>query len=486
MAVSIVVPIIGPRADPDGISEQALPIARALADHTGGLVILVSVMEFMEEFSDLPDSAIDDHTIVVQRTDERRQYLEGIGESFGSSGVHVEVMQGDPSESILTLLQTVQRPVVVMTSRGHRGVRRLILGSVAFDVVQRAPCPVLVVPVTDVEPPESGIASMNRVLIPLDRTPQAEHAVDVAIDTLGAQSLTIRLAQVIPPLAQRSSRFAARHYATARAVALDYLGGIESRLRAHGHDVTSVVAIGSTEVEIAREAREFGADLIVMATRGRTGFSRMLFGSVAEGLVQLGNCPILVITPGTPAGRAVQAGTGAVEAQRERDRPLVLRRARDIMVSPVITASEDSSLESLARTMLDERIGCLPVVNDDGKLTGIVTESSFTGQERCPPFSLYRMPQLFGEWVPRAGIEQIYEAGRTLRARQIMSAPVMTATADEPVASVVAKMVRHDITSVPVVQDGSVIGIITRHDLLKMLAEESAVVISDDNGAPAT
>jgi nucleotide-binding universal stress UspA family protein/predicted transcriptional regulator len=485
MPGAIVIPIIGPAADPDRVSEQALPVARALAARTAGLVVLVSVMEFMEEFADLPESQIDDPEIIARRTDERRKYLEQIGETFGPSAVHTEVMQGDPAEAILSLVRTLDRPVVVMASQGKRGLKRMVLGSVAFDVVQRSTCPVLVVPVRDSDVDQTATATLARLLVPLDRSPQAEQAIDAALATLGSQPLTIRLVQIIPPLAQRSSRHASRHYATAREVAMNYLAGIEKRLTAHGHDTSRAVAIGPTEAELSREAREFGADLIVMATRGRTGFSRLLFGSVAEGIAQLGQCPILVINPSTIMPESLIPEPGA-QGYLADGVPLVMRRARDIMVSPVITAREETTLEELAHTMLENRVGALPIVNDDGSLVGIVTESCFAGEEHCPPFSVYRMPQLLGEWVPRAGIERIYEAGRQMRARQIMSRPVVTATSDEPIASIVGKMVHHDITSVPIVDAGVLVGIVTRHDLLKMLARYAPGVTtrddSDDGG----
>lgn len=55
---------------------------------------------------------------------------------------------------------------------------------------------------------------------------------------------------------------------------------------------------------------------------------------------------------------------------------------RDIMHTPLITVREDWSLEMAANTMLENRIGYLPVLNDQGELCGIVTESDFACRER--------------------------------------------------------------------------------------------------------
>jgi len=82
-------------------------------------------------------------------------------------------------------------------------------------------------------------------------------------------------------------------------------------------------------------------------------------------------------------------------------------KAGDIMTSPVETVREDCSLEDAARTMLDRGIGCLPVVDADGALAGVLTESDFAAKEKGIPFSLYRFPQVFGDWLPKQGVEKI-------------------------------------------------------------------------------
>ena len=141
----------------------------------------------------------------------------------------------------------------------------------------------------------------------------------------------------------------------------------------------------------------------------------------------------------------------------------------DIMTQPVVMVREETTLEEIARLMLGRGIGSVPVVDAQGKLRGIVTRSDFTGKERSLPFSAYQMPQLFGHWVSREGIEQIYAAGRRMTAREIMSAPVVTATEDESVTEVVHRLLRHDIHQLPVVRDGAPIGMVARQDLLKLL-----------------
>jgi CBS domain-containing protein len=125
------------------------------------------------------------------------------------------------------------------------------------------------------------------------------------------------------------------------------------------------------------------------------------------------------------------------------------------MVQPVVVVGENTTLEEIARLMLDRRIGCVPVVNDRGEICGIVTESDFTARERGIPFSTFRAPQILGQWMTKEGIERIYGAARTMTAREIMTVRVITVTEEQSVEGVVECMLRHKIHRIPVVRGAS-------------------------------
>jgi len=65
----------------------------------------------------------------------------------------------------------------------------------------------------------------------------------------------------------------------------------------HGLDVEEVITHGDAAAEIVRVAEERGVDLIVIASHGRTGLGRMIFGSTAEAVVRHAGCPVLVVKP---------------------------------------------------------------------------------------------------------------------------------------------------------------------------------------------
>lgn len=82
-----------------------------------------------------------------------------------------------------------------------------------------------------------------------------------------------------------------------------YLARQQARLKAEGYDVRVRLAEGSAPAEtIVQVAEEVGADTIIMSTHGRSGVSRIVFGSVAEKVLRLANVPVLLIRAGSSVG----------------------------------------------------------------------------------------------------------------------------------------------------------------------------------------
>jgi CBS domain-containing protein len=144
-------------------------------------------------------------------------------------------------------------------------------------------------------------------------------------------------------------------------------------------------------------------------------------------------------------------------------------RAQEIMTQPVVTVTEDATLEEVARVMLRHRIGGVPVVDARGRLRGIITESDFAGKEEHFPFSTFRWAEVLGRWLPQEGIEQIYQAARATPAKRIMTTDVVTATENDPVEEVVMRMIEQGVHRIPVVRDGVPVGIVARRDLLRLV-----------------
>jgi CBS domain-containing protein len=143
-------------------------------------------------------------------------------------------------------------------------------------------------------------------------------------------------------------------------------------------------------------------------------------------------------------------------------------KARDVMVSPVTTVTPGTSVGNLARTLLENRISGVPVVDDGGKLVGMVSEGdllhrSEAGTER----------RLSGWLRMLAGEDQLaadYIKARGRRVADIMTQGVVTATPDTPLQEIAMLMEKRAVNRVPIMQDGRLIGIITRANLVQAVA----------------
>ena len=143
-------------------------------------------------------------------------------------------------------------------------------------------------------------------------------------------------------------------------------------------------------------------------------------------------------------------------------------RASDVMVRAVVTVSPDTTVEALARLMINLRIGGVPVLEKDGVLVGIVSEGDLLRRveietERHRP----RWSEQFSSNSQRA-TEYIKSHAR--RVRDIMTREVFTVDAAATLGEIADLLEARKIKRVPVVHDGKVVGIVSRADLLKVLA----------------
>lgn len=146
-------------------------------------------------------------------------------------------------------------------------------------------------------------------------------------------------------------------------------------------------------------------------------------------------------------------------------------RVRGIMSTPVVTVPQTATLDVVARVMLDRNIGGVPVVDSDGLLCGIVSESDFAAKNRPVPFSLLSLPALFGHWLQSA-VKQAYRDARSMTAAEIMTRDVVTVTEDDLVDVALRRMLDERVHRLPVVRGRVPVGMVTRHDLLRLMHRE--------------
>lgn len=138
--------------------------------------------------------------------------------------------------------------------------------------------------------------SFKKVLIAIDASPVAAHAAEVGADlarALNAEIALIHVFSVDVPYGSDIGIPPKELEARADAEGQSVIEGFRERMRLTSA-LTFAVA-GVPAVEVAKAAKEWSADLIVVGSHGREGMQRALLGSVAEGVMRRAPCPVLVV-----------------------------------------------------------------------------------------------------------------------------------------------------------------------------------------------
>lgn len=138
-------------------------------------------------------------------------------------------------------------------------------------------------------------------------------------------------------------------------------------------------------------------------------------------------------------------------------------KVREAMTPHVVTVRETTSFHEVLETMLLHQIGALPVVDAKGSLRGIVTEADLLPKEA------YR-----GRPHPRTisllhpGADDVYwrEKATGLTAADVMTYPVVTVAPGDSLRAATRRMVEHQLKRLVVVDDGRVVGMLARRDVL--------------------
>lgn len=269
-------------------AERAVHPACALAARTdGGRVVLVTCAGGRDRASDA-------------YLDDRAGMLGGVVD------INVQVVDGTPAGGILAAASDEPGALLCMATHGRGGLRSVVLGSVAEQVVCRSTAPlVLVGPASRAVllPGEQG-----RMVVCHDGSGHSAAIVEPAAAVARRAALVLWLVEVVGPdevvaFADEPVRNREVEAATAGLAELarlmDDRGVAAGQQVLHGADTTDA---------ITRFAASLPASLLAMATHGRSGLARVTLGSVAMEVVRHARCPVLIVRPGTidPCPTAVE------------------------------------------------------------------------------------------------------------------------------------------------------------------------------------
>ena len=311
---TILVPLDGSE-----LADRTLPYAVALAKATAANLLLFRAVVAHSYYTE--DLAMAQIALVSEAETD----IDSACWKVRAEGIVAEarLVYGSAALSILEET-TLHRPdMIVMSTHGRGGLGRWVYGSVADQVLRGADVPVLIVP-------PGAAADWTRtgdscVLVSLDGSALAESALEPAqalAAVLGTGLLLLRVVEprvygdvyVLPysPVLEVDSK-------ADTVAAQAYLDTIAARLRAQsvskpgeGIAISTRVETGQPAATVARVAHETGTLVIALATHGRGGVARLVMGSVATGLLQRADVPVLLVRPAAVARPAPEPAVLAI------------------------------------------------------------------------------------------------------------------------------------------------------------------------------
>lgn len=263
----------------------------------------------------------------------------------------------------------------------------------------------------------------RQILCPIDFDENSLRAVEVAAEFARQNDGTVLLFHVVPVIipptgmpayvdVQHAQEETARN--KLEEIARKHLGGVKFQIFTHA---------GDSAAAVLRAAIRLAADVIVMATHGRKGFSRIFLGSVAEVVLREAPCPVLTVR--------------GVDSDRNR--------VSHWMTANPVTAAPDDKLSVADSRMRQGGFRSIPVV-DNGKVVGILTDRDLrkhTGNHEHTEVKI------------------------------AMTEPVLTVTPETPIREAARLLQERKIGALPVVEDGRLAGVISTTDILDAFVAEA-------------
>jgi nucleotide-binding universal stress UspA family protein len=277
--------------DESELAEEALPWAAALARGLGASLHLATIWTHDEDI--WLRAGVDASAAPARIAQALDEYLAGVAARPAFEGLTVtyESRIGDVAEDLRDIASEGETRLVVITSHGRSGLRRMVQGSIADALVRTTHMPVLVV-----RPGERPVA-FRRLLCTLDGSETGELALPVARELANALGASLHLLRVVnpvgdvvwsgvgpaPDLAQLTDQLteAAQAYLAEKS-----LPG-ETTDVLYGRPLDAILECADTR----------NCDAIVMGTHGRGGIVRLALGSTTDAVVRASTRPVLVVPP---------------------------------------------------------------------------------------------------------------------------------------------------------------------------------------------
>ncbi len=222
---------------------------------------------------------------LAKERDVAEEYLKGKAAALESKGACVDtlVLAGDPAGEIARAAVDGGYTLVLVCTRGKTGLKRLVMGSVAEELLRTSSAPVLVV-----HPIEKGAAAPRfcKIVVPLDGSHRSASILPAVADLAKATGAKVGFVTVVSPTKKDELPV---------EVVAENIFRNQRKFQKRGLEVEIAILYGDPAGEAIGFAERNHADLIAISTHGRSGLEKFRFGSVALKILRTTKFPLLVL-----------------------------------------------------------------------------------------------------------------------------------------------------------------------------------------------
>lgn len=429
----------------------------------------------------------------TDRVEQAVQQLEQLASKYElDSDIIVEI--GNPAHEISRTAKDENVDMVIAATYGGSGFKRYLIGSVTSRLLKILQCPLLVL-----HPGAGGEnhrvfekIDLKRILVGCDFSEDSGLAFDYALSFAQEFQTKLYLAHVIrsrdylnlsnsdyiklqegDTLGWNRSDFLNLQEKSANSVEekrrkliakferqLLNLVPEESRSWC---SPTTIVLEGKPHEQLVRYGERENVDMIVLGVRGHGLLDDLLVGSTTDRVISTAQCPVLAVRQPDPEPQKASDDSDQVKSGQK------VTTAGDIMKRNVITITPDAPISEAVKLFLEHHINGMPVLEDD-RLVGILCQSDLIVQEKKMPMPV--ILSVFDSIIPLASSTHLDQEVDKMLATTVSQAMVkdpVTASPETPISQIASWMVEDHFHTIPVLDDGKLVGVIGKEDVLGML-----------------
>lgn len=299
--------------DGSELAEAVFPYAKELAGCLGTEVVLLHIANpTLRDFEPMTRAYVEHAADSIRKAAEEAQRKARIKEPKPVR-VHGDLATGYPAEEILRYADENDIGLILIARHGRSGKVRWAIGSVADKIMRSAKEPVWLVPAGEPDQTPFDQWPTRTIVAPLDGSEMAESVLP-QLETLAGlgspDQVTIALLRVCEPPAMPTyytpelsevplswGQYAQQETNRCKQSSAEYLAKLEARFKAAGVNVRPEVVVGKASDEVISFVKRNPYSIVVMATHGRSGLSRLVYGSVAASVLVGVTNPILMVKP---------------------------------------------------------------------------------------------------------------------------------------------------------------------------------------------